>query len=85
MSIAASTLPTFPDFNIRNLRIRSDNGSRLTSRKYENHLRTLGIDHGTIHPNTSEEDAYIESYFGPFREDYIYSRYVNIQPAFALT
>ena len=66
-----------PDLNIRELTIRSDNGSQLTSRKYEDHLRTLGIDHGTIHSNTPEENAHIESYFGHFKEDYIYSMEFN--------
>lgn len=64
----------FPDLRIRNLALRSDNGSQLTSRKYEDHLRTLGIRHETIHPHTPEEDGHIESYFGRFKEDYIYSR-----------
>ncbi|MEM0159970.1 MAG: integrase core domain-containing protein [Candidatus Micrarchaeaceae archaeon] len=45
--------------------------------KYENHLRTLGIDHETIHLHTPEEDAFIEPYFGHFKEDYIYSREFN--------
>ncbi|MEM3193058.1 MAG: integrase core domain-containing protein [Candidatus Parvarchaeota archaeon] len=49
----------------------------MNSMKYENHLRTLGIDHETIHPHTPEEDAFIESYFGHFKEDYIYSREFN--------
>ena len=76
-ALDSALFPTFPDPNIRDLRIRSDNGSQLTSKKYEDHLRTLGIDHGTIHPNTPEEDAHIESYFGHFKEDYIYSREFN--------
>ena len=67
-------LEAFPDLNIPHLILRSDNGSQLTSRKYEYHLRTLGISHETIHPRTPEEDAHIESYFGHFKEDYIYSR-----------
>ena len=53
-ALDSALFPTFPDLNIRDLRIRSDNGSQLTSRKYEDHLRTLGIDHGTIHPHTPE-------------------------------
>jgi putative transposase len=65
---------TFVDPRIQNLTIRSDNGSQLTSRRYEDHLRTFGIRHETIHPQTPEEDAHIESYFGRFKEDYIYSR-----------
>jgi len=64
----------FVDPRIQNLTIRSDNGSQLTSRRYEDHLRTFGIRHETIHPQTPEEDAHIESYFGRFKEDYIYSR-----------
>ena len=76
-ALDSAVFSVFPDLNIRELRIRSDNGSQLTSRKYEDHLRTLGIDHGTIHPNAPEEDAHIESYFGHFKEDYIYSREFN--------
>ena len=56
------------------LRIRSDNGSQLTSSGYEKHLRKLGIKHETIHAHTPEEDGHIESYFGRFKEDYIYTR-----------
>ena len=76
-ALDSAVFSVFPDLNINGLRIRSDNGSQLTSMKYEDHLRTLGIDHGTIHPRTPEEDAHIESYFGHFKEDYIYSREFN--------
>ena len=41
---------------------------------YEKHLRTLGIKHETIHAHTPEEDGRIESYFGRFKDDYIYTR-----------
>ena len=67
-------LNTFPDLNASGLIIRSDNGSQLTSQGYEKHLRTLGIKHETIHAHTPEEDGHIESYFGRFKEDYIYTR-----------
>ena len=67
-------LNTFPDLNASGLIIRSDNGSQLTSQGYEKHLRTLGIKHETIHVHTPEEDGHIESYFGRFKEDYIYTR-----------
>ncbi|MDS0256832.1 DDE-type integrase/transposase/recombinase [Thermoplasmatales archaeon AK] len=53
--------------NVKGLRIRSDNGSQLTSSGYEKHLKTLGIRHETIHAHTPEEDGHIESYFGRFR------------------
>ena len=76
-ALDSAVFSVFPDLEIRGLRIRSDNGSQLTSMKYEDHLRTLGIDHETIHPHTPEEDAFIESYFGHFKEDYIYSREFN--------
>ena len=56
------------------LRIRSDNGSQLTSSGYEKHLRTLGIKHETIHAHTPEEDVHIESYFGGVKDDCIYTR-----------
>ena len=65
---------TFPDMNIPHLTVRSDNGSQLTSKGYEGYLRSLGIYHETIHAHTPEEDGHIESYFGHFKEDYIYSR-----------
>ena len=38
------------------------------------YLRTLEIRHGTIHANTPEEDGHVESYFGHFKEDYLYVR-----------
>ncbi len=66
-------LGTFTDMNVTRLRIRSDNGSQLTSSGYEKHLRTLGIKHETIHAHTPEEDGHIESYFGRFKDDYIYT------------
>ena len=67
-------LGTFQDLNVNGLRIRSDNGSQLTSSRYEKHLRTLGIKHETIHVPTPVEDGHIESYFDRFKEDYIYIR-----------
>ena len=67
-------LGTFKDLKMTSLRIRSDNGSKLTSSGYEKHLRTLGIKHETIHAHTQEEDRHIESYFWRFKEDYIYTR-----------
>ena len=67
-------LNTFPDLNVNSLIIRSDNGSQLTLHNYEKHLKTLGIKHETIHAHTPEEDGHIESYFGRFKEDYIYTR-----------
>ena len=83
-ALDSALFSTFPDLNIKDLRIRSDNGPQLTLTKYENHIRTLGIDHETIHPHTPEEDAYIVSYvngvytyFDHFKEDYIYSREFN--------
>ena len=45
-------LGTFPDLNVKGLRIRSDNGSQLTSSGYEKHLRTFGVNHETIHAHT---------------------------------
>ena len=45
-------LGTFKDLNVNGLRIRSDNGSQLTSSGYEKHLRKLGIKHETIHAHT---------------------------------
>ncbi|MGC8618153.1 MAG: transposase, partial [Thermoplasmata archaeon] len=76
-ALDSAVFSVFPDLNITDLTVRSDNGSQLTSRRYEDHLRTLGIDHETIHPRTPEEDAHIESYFGHFKEDYIYSKEFN--------
>ena len=73
-AIENALLGTFPDLKVNGLRIRSDNGSQLTSRRFEEHLRTLGIEHETIHAHTPEEDGHIESYFGRFKEDYIYTR-----------
>ena len=45
-------LGTFQDLNVKGLRIRSDNGSQLTSSGYEKHLRKLGIKHETIYAHT---------------------------------
>ena len=39
----------------------------------QKYLNSLGIYHETIHTHTPEEDGHIESYFGHFKEDYIYS------------
>ena len=41
-------LGTFQDLNVNGLRIRSDNGSQLTSSGYEMHLRVFWIKHETI-------------------------------------
>ncbi|MEM4089970.1 MAG: IS3 family transposase [Thermoplasmatales archaeon] len=60
------------DMNIPHLGLRSDNGSQLTSKGYENYLKSLNIYHETIHAHTPEEDSHIESYFGHFKKDYIY-------------
>ena len=67
-------LGSFQSLNVNGLRIRSDNGSQLTSSGYEKHLRRLGIKHETIHVHTPKEDGHIESYFGRFKDDYIYTR-----------
>ncbi len=53
-------LDTFPDLNVNGLRIRSDNGSQLTSSGYEKHLKTLGIRQEIIHAHTPEADGHIE-------------------------
>ena len=45
-------LGAFPNLNVNGLRIRSDNGSQLTSSGYEKHLRTFGIKKDTIHAHT---------------------------------
>ena len=34
----------------------------------------MGIKHETIHAHTPEENGHIESYFGKFKEDYIFTR-----------
>ncbi|MEM4090952.1 MAG: hypothetical protein QXQ46_09485 [Thermoplasmatales archaeon] len=76
-ALNSAVFSVFPDLNIKELRIRSNNCSHLTSMKYESHLRTLGIDDETIHPHTPEDGAFVESYFGHFKENYIYSREFN--------
>ena len=73
-ALDSAVLTEFPELHIPDLSIRSDNGSQLTSRRYEEYLRTLKIRHGTIHANTPEEDGHVESYFGHFKEDYLYVR-----------
>lgn len=73
-SLDNGILEEFPDLVIRNLTLRSDNGSQYTSRKYEEHLRILHIRHETTHPSTPEQNGHMESCFGRFKEDYIYSR-----------
>lgn len=40
--------------------------------------KTLGIRHETIHPHVPEEDGHIESYFGRFKEDYVYTRVLTV-------
>ena len=62
------------------LRIRSDYGSQITSSEYEKYLKTPGIEHETIHAHTPDGDNRIESYFGRFKDDYIYPReFVSIE------
>ena len=51
-AVVNALLGTFQDLNVNGLRIRSDNGSQLTSSGYEKHLRTFGIKHETIHAHT---------------------------------
>ena len=34
----------------------------------------MGIKHETIHAHTPEENGHIESHFGRFKEDYIFTR-----------
>ena len=63
---------TFQDLNVNGLRIRSDNGSQLTSSGYEKHLRTLGIKHETIHAHTPEDNGDIESFPNSIKTDYIW-------------
>lgn len=67
-------LNTFPNLNAEGLILRSDNGSQLTSNSYEKGLKIPGIRHETIHAHTPEEEGHIESYFGRFKEDYIYTK-----------
>ena len=50
-------LGTFQDLNVNGFRIRSDNGSKLTSSGYGKHLRTLGTKHETIHAHTRKRMA----------------------------
>ncbi|MCL5439955.1 MAG: IS3 family transposase [Candidatus Thermoplasmatota archaeon] len=73
-AVDSAVFSVFPDGNANGLRIRSDNGLQLRSSRFEKHLKDLGIVHETIHANTPEEDANIESFFGRFKDDYIYIR-----------
>ncbi len=73
-ALDSAIMSAFPNGNAHGLRIRSDNGSQLTSGKFESHLKSFGIAHETIHAGTPEEDGHIESYFGRFKEDYIHIR-----------
>ena len=77
-------LDEFPDLVISGLTLRSDNGSQYTSGKYEEHLRTLHIAHETTHPSTPEQNGHMESCFGRFKEDYIYSRDFSSYDEFCL-
>ncbi len=54
--------------------LRSGNGSQLTSKRYEEYIRTSNIRCDKIHASTPEEDDHTESYFGRFNEDYLYVR-----------
>ena len=47
---------------IKNVRIRSDNGTQFTSRIVDLFLSTRNIAHERIHPATPKEDAHIESF-----------------------
>lgn len=73
-ALDSAVLTEFPELHIHNLSIRSDNGSQLTSRRYEEYIRALNISHDRAHANAPEEDGHVESYFGHFKEDYLYVR-----------
>ena len=47
--------------NIRNLRIRSDNGSQFIARMTGDYLSSVNIPHERIHPATPQEDGHIEA------------------------
>ena len=47
---------------IKNVRIRSDNGTQFVSRIVELFLSSCNIAHERIHPATPKEDAHIESF-----------------------
>ena len=47
---------------IRNVRIKSDNGTQFVSRIVELFLSSCNIAHERIHPATPKEDAHIESF-----------------------
>ena len=68
-----AVLSVFTNGKTHGLILRSDNGSQLTSSRFEKHLKDYGISHETIHAHTPEEDGHIESYFGRFKDDYIYT------------
>ncbi len=73
-SMDSAVFAVFQDGNAKGLRLRSNNGSQLTSARFEKHLRDLDVMHETIHANTPEEYANIESFSGRFKDDYIYVR-----------
>ena len=68
----------FLDLNASGLIILSDNGSQLTLKGYERHIRSLGIKRKMIYSHTPEDDGHIESCLVKFREDYIHtSDFIN--------
>ena len=51
-----------------------DNGPQYISRGFRESMKLLGIRSEYIQKHTSEDNGDIESYFGRFKDDYIYTR-----------
>ncbi len=68
-ALDSAVLTEFPELHIPDLFTGSDNGSHLTSRRYEEYIRALNISCDTTHANTPREDGHVESYFDHLKED----------------
>jgi len=55
----------------RTVTLYGDNGPQYGSRAFMDSMDALGIDHEFIAYNTPEQDAYVESFHGRFKREYV--------------
>lgn len=60
------------DGNVRNLRIRTDNGPQYGSREFRKSMQTLGLKHEFIWKNIPEQNGYVESFHGTLKREYVW-------------
>ena len=58
--------------NVRNLRIRTDNGPQYGSREFRKSMQALGLKHEFIWKNTLEQNGHVESFYGTLKLEYVW-------------